>query len=189
MMVFEYAALESGLVPRRFEISPEVFQLEHAAACQPVLLCGIMKDWAWDKWEINAFKQKFGQVAFRCSHDASKVKRKIDMKFDDFMEYCSIQRDESPLYIFDKAIGTRTPEMLTMFSPPPHFPEDFLQVLGETKRPAYRCEGRLFFWRGEGRGKKWGRKCVCIVKKGGISLVMQEERGGKGFQSLMNNVE
>jgi histone arginine demethylase JMJD6 len=73
----------------------------------------------------------------------------VRMRFDHFLHYCVIYphhapSDDSPLYIFDGTYGDRTTskELLDQYKVPHLFPEDIFGLVGERRRPPYRCVGR-----------------------------------------------
>jgi hypothetical protein len=57
-----------------------------------------------------------------------------------YFQYMARQRDDSPLYLFDKAFLEKVPDLAADFAVPPPFPEDLFALLdGQPCRPDHRC--------------------------------------------------
>ncbi|CAG8433090.1 10719_t:CDS:10 [Diversispora eburnea] len=61
----------------------------------------------------------------------------LPMTLESYVRYIKLQRDETPLYIFDPNFIDRHPEMAEAYEIPKYFQEDFFEVLTD-KRPPYR---------------------------------------------------
>lgn len=77
------------------------------------------------------------------------------MTFRTYLSYSSSNRDEMPLYLFDKHFTAVAPSLEADYDVPPHFGEDLFGLLGEQGRPDYR-------WEITGGG---GRRCVRLTSR------------------------
>ena len=59
------------------------------------------------------------------------------MAFDAYLRYAQQQRDELPLYLFDKHFADKAPQLAVDYSVPDVFADDLFSVLGDA-RPDYR---------------------------------------------------
>lgn len=57
-----------------------------------------------------------------------------------FLEYLKNNSDDSPLYVFDSHFGEDgvSKVLLSDYSVPSYFPEDYFSLVGERRRPPYR---------------------------------------------------
>ncbi len=73
----------------------------------------------------------------------------VRLSFSRFMHYCNStehgQADDSPLYIFDGTFAERETckGMLSDYTVPVYFREDLFRLVGEKRRPPYRCAGSV----------------------------------------------
>lgn len=87
-------------------------------------------------WTAARLVERFGDVEFvvqRPDEDDD-----VRMRFRDFVAYSAVQRDESPLYVFDRKFWKRAPPMLGEWQPPALFDTarvDVLRALDERIRP------------------------------------------------------
>ena len=69
----------------------------------------------------------------------------VRLSLSRFLYYCNSpdhgQSDDSPLYIFDGTFAERrgSRRMATDYDVPPYFKEDLFRLVGERRRPPYRC--------------------------------------------------
>lgn len=61
----------------------------------------------------------------------------MEMLAEDYFTYMSRQRDDGPLYLFDKHFAERSPALAADYSVPAAFQEDLFELLGE-RRPDHR---------------------------------------------------
>merc|ERR1719401_1772120 len=63
------------------------------------------------------------------------------MKLRHFLQYLAHNRDDSPLYIFDSTFDEdkHAKRILDDYEVPTYFDEDLLGLVGERRRPPYRC--------------------------------------------------
>ncbi|KAJ3106057.1 hypothetical protein HDU97_007060 [Phlyctochytrium planicorne] len=124
--------------------APAEFRKRFDSTSTPVLIKnGFEFDTA--KWDVAALKAKFGGHRFSIGTEQpaylyggiSSEPLLFDMTFEDYLDYIKLQRDESPLYIFDGSYGEKIPELTSYYKIPRFFEEDFLSVLGD-RRPPFR---------------------------------------------------
>jgi histone arginine demethylase JMJD6 len=96
----------------------------------------------------------------------------VRLRFEHFLRYATAYAhhgpaDDSPLYIFDGTYGEKDSArtLLSQYSVPHLFPEDIFALVGERRRPPYRCGARaphghvcVYVWRcaWARRGHLWG---------------------------------
>ena len=140
------AAAPLDTIPRIHvrDLTPEHFRTEFGVPNRPLIIQGLMDDWACFKpgpnqWTQENWLRKFGSQPF-------KVGRYI-MPLPSYFRYMNqIASDESPLYLFDSRFGEKVPELLEQYSVPEYFRSDLFNLIpddatapnGERIRPAFR---------------------------------------------------
>ncbi|KAJ3032477.1 hypothetical protein HK097_005225, partial [Rhizophlyctis rosea] len=72
----------------------------------------VIKSWtAFENWSIDRLKEKYGGIHFRVGNEYGDP-RNVDMSFSAYVDYMRVQRDEAPLYVFEKRFGEKAPDML-----------------------------------------------------------------------------
>jgi hypothetical protein len=118
-------------IDRRAGLTPAQFRDEYERLNRPVILTDVVPTWpAYRKWSRAYLAKALG--------DAPVFVGNAPLPFGAYCAYADAQRDELPLYLFDRDAFSRCPALAADFSPPPHFGEDLFAVLGETARPDYR---------------------------------------------------
>jgi hypothetical protein len=118
-------------VQRRAGLTPEDFVRNFETPGIPVILTDVMKSWAGvQEWKAERLREKYADTMFR-------VSATTDMRLADFLDYCERSSDERPLYLFDRHYSTKCPDMQNEYAIPPHFRDDLMSVLGNS-RPDYR---------------------------------------------------
>lgn len=76
------------------------------------------------------------------SHLLFRSLLKVKVKY--FLRYLEHQTDDSPLYIFDSHFDDHevAKGLLEDFHVPSYFPDDLFSLVGERRRPPYRCQCR-----------------------------------------------
>lgn len=114
-------------------ISVEEFRRKYEVPNRPVVLTDVANKWpAFGKWT---------KEYLLCVLEGQDiVAGSYDIGFDCFLEYCSGQSDEMPLYLFDKRIMEKVPSLARDYQVPEYFQEDLFALLGDNARPDYRLE-------------------------------------------------
>ncbi len=124
--------------------SVEQFRNDYEMRGRPVVIVGAVNEWpAVHKWDKEYLRGKMGKTKVHAGE--------MEFRLSDYIDYTETFTAESqPLYIFDHELGTRAPEMMSDFTPPPYFAssfpgyekeedgEDLFSVLGQIERPKYR---------------------------------------------------
>lgn len=121
-------------IPRFSKLATDEFNGEWYA--KPFILTDIIKHWpAYIKWTMDYLLQQFP------SSDATFQIESVEWSFPTYMEYMSSNRDESPLYLFDKDFATKATAngvpLEEDYSIPETFTEDLFTLLGKA-RPDHR---------------------------------------------------
>ena len=103
---------------------------------KPFILTDIVSKWpAYMKWDIDYLLSQFP------SGDATFQIESVEWSFPTYIRYMSSNRDESPLYLFDKDFATKKTAngipLEKYYSIPETFREDLFTLLG-TARPDHR---------------------------------------------------
>mmetsp|Transcript_57384 Transcript_57384/g.134565 ORF Transcript_57384/g.134565 Transcript_57384/m.134565 type:complete len:425 (-) Transcript_57384:11-1285(-) len=102
----------------------------------PCVLQGVAQGLpAWTRWRWEAFCQRFAKTSFKVGKDDEG--NTVRVRTDNFAAYSACQQDDSPIYLFDNRFGGQGC-LLQEYSPPPHFPDDYMAIAGEDSRPPYR---------------------------------------------------
>ncbi|TFB06054.1 F-box protein [Trichoderma ghanense] len=102
---------------------------------QPFILTKCIQDWPVNsQWTIDSLLAKYADVEFRAEA--------VDWTFSQYCEYMNKNRDESPLYLFDRKfaekMGVKVGHMEgAAYWRPDCFGPDLFEVLGD-ERPAHR---------------------------------------------------
>ncbi len=119
-------------IERRAGLSVRDFREQFEAPNLPVVLTDGARDWpALKKWDAEYLAKAF--------EGKDVIAGNYKMSFQTYLSYCNSNRDELPLYLFDKTFCRTAPRLQGDFSVPPYFAEDLFSVLGEEHRPDYRC--------------------------------------------------
>lgn len=114
--------LTTETIPRRFNLELADFRNRFEIPNQPVILKGCMEDWSALKlWNRSFFSKAFENVSVLVGN--------YEMQFDRYLKYCDAQKDDMPLYLFDKEIFKRLPELNDHFHVPDVFEEDLFECL------------------------------------------------------------
>lgn len=121
-------------IPRFTTLSSNEFGLEWYP--KPFIMTDVITKWpAFTKWTIPYLLSQFS------SSDATFQIESVEWSFPTYVEYMSSNRDESPLYLFDKDFATkRTASGVALeedYSVPETFKEDLFTLLGKA-RPEHR---------------------------------------------------
>lgn len=101
---------------------------------KPFVLTSLVKTWPlYDSWTMEYLLNKHSDVRFRAES--------VDWPLQTYADYMNNNRDESPLYLFDRAFAEKmrlnTAGTDSDYSPPACFGDDAFSVLG-AQRPDHR---------------------------------------------------
>ena len=121
-------------IPRFEEMTSDEFGQEWYA--KPFILKGVASKWpAYTKWNMPYLLNQFS------SDDATFQIEAVEWSFHTYVEYMSSNRDESPLYLFDKNFATKKTANGVLLEEdywiPDLFKEDLFTLLGKA-RPDHR---------------------------------------------------
>ncbi len=125
-------------------LSVQQFRNDYEMRNRPVVMVGAANEWpAVHKWDKEYLRGPMGKTKVHAGE--------MEFRLSDYIDYTETFTAESqPLYIFDHELGTRAPEMMSDFTPPPYFGSSFpghekgedgeglFSVLGQDERPKYR---------------------------------------------------
>jgi len=128
-----YARVKDS-IPRFSKMNRKEFNEEWYA--KPFIMTDIVKHWmAFSKWNMDYLLKQFP------SSDATFEIESVEWSFTTYMKYMSSNRDESPLYLFDKDFATKSTAngipLEEDYSIPETFTEDLFTLLGKA-RPDHR---------------------------------------------------
>jgi hypothetical protein len=125
-------------IPRANRIArlPDLTPDEYARrwASEPFILTAPVRAWpAFGRWSTGAMLRSHGAATFRAEA--------VDWPLRTYVDYMRANRDESPLYLFDRSfastMGVRTAGDGAEYEPPACFGEDLFALLGDA-RPDHR---------------------------------------------------
>jgi hypothetical protein len=121
-------------IPRFDGLGKEEFGREWYA--KPFILTDVVPHWpAYKKWSLEYLLKQFS------STDATFQIEAVEWSIQTYLEYMSSNRDESPLYLFDKDFAIKTTAngvpLEDDYSVPETFEEDLFRLLGDA-RPDHR---------------------------------------------------
>ena len=127
-----------GHVDRRHQLTLEAFVEEYERPNKPVLITGMIDHWpALQEWTADRFASHFPDLPLR-TNGRSTNGRRYRMKAFDYFAYASSCNAEKFIYVFDKKLFFRQPEMVSYFDVPPYFREDLFSYMSHDDRPDYR---------------------------------------------------
>ncbi|KIW32960.1 uncharacterized protein PV07_04467 [Cladophialophora immunda] len=110
-------------IPRLSDISPEEFNESWVG--KPFILTAPVRKWkAFETWDLQHLLAKYGDVPFRCEA--------VDWPLSTYVNYMETSKDESPLYLFDRAFVEKM-GLQDAYEPPEAFREDFFTLLKDQR--------------------------------------------------------
>jgi hypothetical protein len=96
---------------------------------RPVLISGATEGWAaHQNWTKDNLISRYGNVRFSVGE--------CDVRLADYIRYCERTTEERPIYLFDKQFGEKDSRLLSDYTPPSYWSEDFFDVLQDISRPS-----------------------------------------------------
>ena len=114
------------------------FLLKYQQGNKPLIIQNVAEQWnANSFWNWDNFYKAFKKVKFKIGEDDDENTVRVKLKY--FFEYMKKNRDDSPLYLFEKDIGDKKEykPILKNYSVPKYFKDDLFNLLGQTERPPY----------------------------------------------------
>ncbi|KAI9297899.1 Clavaminate synthase-like protein, partial [Neoconidiobolus thromboides FSU 785] len=127
--MYQYLGKEN--IERRSNLSYKEFIEEYELPNKPVIITDIVNKWpAFNKWNEDYLMENFDTQDF--------IAESVNIKLKNYFQYSNNNRDESPIYLFDKHFTKNCPNIDKDFEVPEYFKDDLFSLLGEDKRPDYR---------------------------------------------------
>ncbi|XP_067928916.1 bifunctional arginine demethylase and lysyl-hydroxylase JMJD6-like isoform X2 [Watersipora subatra] len=121
------------------KINAKLFIKQYESNYIPCIITNLMNDWpATETWTLQKLARKYRNQKFKCGEDDDGYSVKLKMKY--FVRYMADNKDDSPLYIFDSSFSDhmKRKRLLDDFQVPRVFPDDYFNLVGESRRPPYR---------------------------------------------------
>lgn len=133
----------AGVVPREehLSLSLEQFWETYERKGLPCIISGTPKAEAWpacEKWEWASFFKRYAHAHFKVGKDDAGSA--VRLRVDHFEQYMKVQRDDSPIYLFDNHFKAEKKELLQDYKVPSFFPDDYMGLV-QDDRPPYRWVG------------------------------------------------
>ncbi|KAI3433776.1 hypothetical protein D9Q98_003581 [Chlorella vulgaris] len=129
-MAIDAAWLEVDNIERRAGLSLADFREQFELPNKPVILTDVVTKWpAMEKWS-----RQYLEAAFEGSH---VLVGDQPISFQAYCKYADTNRDELPLYLFDKTFCSTAPQLADDYSVPELFRDDLFSLLG-ADRPDWR---------------------------------------------------
>lgn len=96
----------------------------------PIIITDVVENWpAHQKWTCNYLTEIF--------KDKNTIVGNYEMSFTNYISYLNEQKDDMPLYLFDKNFINTCFELEKDYTIPDYFKNDLFSLLKD-KRPDYR---------------------------------------------------
>eukprot|EP00922_Rhytidocystis_sp_ex-Travisia-forbesii_P039160 GHVS01058283.1.p1 GENE.GHVS01058283.1~~GHVS01058283.1.p1 ORF type:complete len:613 (-),score=70.52 GHVS01058283.1:169-2007(-) len=105
----------------------------------PVIIRGCIDHWpAMQKWNVETLSRLHKKGLFKVGEDDDGHRIKMRLKY--FLDYMRVQKDDSPLYLFESSVedAANTCDLIQDWEAPEYFPFDLHAVVGDDKRPPCR---------------------------------------------------
>ena len=105
---------------------------------KPVIIKNIVKKWNDPSfWNWDKFYKSFKKTKFKIGEDDDEKTVRTQLKY--FFEYMKKNKDDSPLYLFEKDIGDKKEyrPILKNYSIPKYFKDDLFNLLKQSERPPH----------------------------------------------------
>lgn len=120
------------------DLSVEDFLEKYQKPNKPVIIEGLAEGWpAMQKWNFKQLYQDYGEVEFEVGED--EIGTPVTMQFKDFIHYMIFNRDDAPLYLFQRDLHNKPgmQDLMKDYEIPKYFKEDFQQIMDDKYKPNY----------------------------------------------------
>lgn len=129
----------------------EEFAEQYEKRCRICIITHTTESWEVEKyWTFQKLYELYEETSFKVGEDNKGKKLKLPMKY--FLEYLVYNRDDSPLYLFERYripfllsspssledLKDAGKKILKRYKQHPYFQDDFFSLVGEKHRPPYR---------------------------------------------------
>jgi len=124
-------------IPRRRGLTVEAFLREYGVPQRPVIIEDATTAWpAMTTWTFDHFARRHADVAVTVARNAGAYGGPPRaMTVGEYFRYMRIQRDTRPYYLASWNFSKDCPDLLTDFTVPPYFADDWFLDLPEDRRP------------------------------------------------------
>ena len=119
------------------ELTPATYLTRFAIPNIPFILTDVVRTWPAAQWTTDSLEREYADKPFKVGA--------YEMSMADYMQYCRLSKDESPLYLFDSGFGDKYPRLAEEYTVPWCFNDDLFQLLADMEaREGYNdgCEDR-----------------------------------------------
>eukprot|EP01023_Acetabularia_acetabulum_P018056 TRINITY_DN19112_c0_g1_i2.p1 TRINITY_DN19112_c0_g1~~TRINITY_DN19112_c0_g1_i2.p1 ORF type:complete len:503 (+),score=77.97 TRINITY_DN19112_c0_g1_i2:87-1595(+) len=118
--------LQKDNIERRSNLTLKNFRENFEIPNKPVVITDEIPKWtAFKSWTWEYLTKKFENSTIHAGG--------YEIKFQNFLEYLQNQKDEMPLYMFDKDFSKKVPQLVADYETPEIFPDDFFEILGQDR--------------------------------------------------------
>eukprot|EP00747_Dinoflagellata_sp_TGD_P180703 gnl/TRDRNA2_/TRDRNA2_33615_c0_seq1.p1 gnl/TRDRNA2_/TRDRNA2_33615_c0~~gnl/TRDRNA2_/TRDRNA2_33615_c0_seq1.p1 ORF type:complete len:524 (-),score=98.03 gnl/TRDRNA2_/TRDRNA2_33615_c0_seq1:22-1593(-) len=124
---------------KRSEITVKEFFDRFLLPQRPCIIEGAIDHWPGVKrWNLEQLLERLRNSSLKVGEDDKG--RKLRMKFKYYHDYMKVQRDDSPLYLFETRVDQDpvTRGLLDDWEIPDLFPHDFFNLVNQPAKPPYR---------------------------------------------------
>jgi len=121
------------------DFTPEEFIEKYESKNKPCIIKGLTKDWGVKRyWSFEEIYQTYKDEKFKVGEDDEGYPIRMKLKY--FFEYMVLQKDDSPLYLFESSLEDRKEgkKLLKHFDVPKYFRDDLFSIMGDDRRPPFR---------------------------------------------------
>jgi histone arginine demethylase JMJD6 len=134
-----YKSCEDTIERRSYkDFSISEFIEQYQVPNKPVMITGAIQAWKSEKfWDWDEFYKRFKKVKFRIGEDDEE--NDIRIKLKNYYEYMLKNKDDSPLYLFEKDIADKKiyKPILNGYSVPKYFKDDLFDLMKNSRRPPH----------------------------------------------------
>ena len=123
-------------VDRRRNLSDEEFTAAYGRPGIPVVIEDLATSWpAASRWTPSFFRSQYGHLRVTVGRAARKTELPVKMTLDEYVRYMQSTTEERPWYLTSWDFTVECPELLSDFTLPRYFAEDFIVQVPIELRP------------------------------------------------------